>query len=142
MLVWSNIMSRNRPTNIDEKRLQVLETLSEKLHNLDEDIHELKSDYKKLIEGIGEIRNTLAVMQGADLNKRIEENKDMIEKLDDRVNKRLDLMYEERKELEEKRIKPLEIFVSNLTGKLVILGFLVAVIASILTGVAVKYLIH
>lgn len=106
-------------TNIDERRVQVLEVLTEKIQRLDKTIEELRKESSKESEKIEQIRITLASMQGADFIEQVRENRRTIEK-------------------QEERIRKLEDFTNNLIGKLVILAFVATLLATMISTVVVK----
>lgn len=104
---------------------KIYEALDSRLTRLDTSLDkfrdEMRIDIRALESSNSNIDRSLQLMQGANVSEQVKENKAMIVEL-------------------EKRLRAVESFQSNITGRLLIIGAIAMVIASILGGIAVKLL--
>lgn len=106
---------------------KIYEALDSRLNRLDTSFDkfrdEMRADIRVLESSNSNIDRSIQQMQGANVSEQVKENKGMIVEL-------------------EKRLRSVESFQSNITGRLLIIGAIAMVIASILGGIAVKLLAH
>lgn len=104
---------------------KIYEALDSRLNRLDTSLDkfrdEMRTDIRALESSNSNIDRSIQQMQGANVSGQVTENKAMIAEL-------------------EKRIRSVESFQSNITGRLLIIGAIAMVIASILGGIAMKML--
>lgn len=121
-------MSRNPPTDrIAEATAKIYDALDSRLIKLDSTFEKFRDEMRTDIRGLEtntlNIDRSLQQMQGANVQKQVEENKAILVEL-------------------EKRLRSVEDFKNNLLGRLIIIGAIAGIATAILGGVMVKMLSH
>lgn len=121
-------MSRQPPVDrVAEATARIYDALDSRLIKLDVSFDKFRDEMRTDIRGLEtstlNIDRSIQQMQGANLQKQVEENKATLTEL-------------------EKRLRSVEDFKNNLLGRLIIIGAIAGIATAILGGVMVKLLSH